>query len=91
MAELRAGGAVGEVLIAPYSIDGRLVGESLRGRAIAFDARALPTIPLTIAVADGPDKVVPILGVLRAGLLNTLVTDLATAEGVLNLADELAA
>ena len=91
LAELRAGGAVGEVLIAPYSIDGRFVGESLRSRTIAFDARSLPTIPITIAVADGSEKVVPILGALRAGLLNTLVTDVATAEAVLNLADEVAA
>lgn len=91
LAELRAGGAVGEVLIAPYSIDGRFVGASLRGRTIAFDARSLPSIPLTIAVADGPEKVGPILGALRGGLLNTLVTDVATAEGVLNLADEVAA
>ena len=91
MAELRAGGAVGEVLIAPYSIHGQFVGESLRGRTIAFDARSLPRIPLTIAVADGSEKVAPILGALRGGLLNTLVTDVATAEGVLNLADEVAA
>lgn len=91
LAELRAGGAVGEVLIAPYSIDGRFVGASLRGRTIAFDARSLPSIPLTIAVADGPEKAGPILGALRGGLLNTLVTDVATAEGVLNLADEVAA
>lgn len=91
LAELRAGGAVGEVLIAPYAIDGRLVGESLRGRTIAFDARSLPSIPLTIAVADGSEKVVPILGALRGGLLNTLVTDVATAQAVLNLADEVAA
>jgi DNA-binding transcriptional regulator LsrR (DeoR family) len=91
LAELRAGGAIGEVLIAPYSIDGRFVGDSLRGRTIAFDARSLQTIPMTIAVADGPEKIVPILGALRGGLVNTLVTDVATAEGVLNLADEVAA
>jgi DNA-binding transcriptional regulator LsrR (DeoR family) len=91
IAELAAGGAVGEGLIAPYSIDGRLVGETLRGRTIAFDARSLASVPLRIAVADGPAKIVPILGALRTGLVNTLVTDVATAEGVLNLADEVPA
>jgi DNA-binding transcriptional regulator LsrR (DeoR family) len=91
LAELDAGGAVGEVLIAPYSIDGKLVGESLRGRTIAFDARSLASVPLRIAVADGPAKVAPILGALRTGLVNTLVTDVATAEGVLRLADEVPA
>jgi deoxyribonucleoside regulator len=91
LAELRGSRAVGEILIAPYSIDGRLVGESLRRRTIAFDARSLASVPLTIAVADGPAKIGPILGALRTGLVNTLVTDVATAEGVLNLADEAAA
>lgn len=91
MAEIHAGAAVGEVLIAPFAIDGRLVADSLRARTIAFDARALPSVSLTIGVADGPGKVAPILGALRAGFLNVLVTDTRTAESVLNLADEAAA
>ncbi len=91
MAEIRAGGAVGEVLIAPYAIDGRLVGESLRRRTIAFDARRLGDVSLAIGVAEGPGKVAPILGALRGGFLNVLVTDVRTAEAVLNLASEAAA
>lgn len=91
MAEIRAGAAVGEVLIAPFAIDGRLVAESLRARTVAVDARALPGIALTIGVAEGPGKVAPILGALRGGFLNVLVTDVRTAEGVLNLASKAAA
>ena len=91
MAEIRAGAAVGEVLIAPFDIDGRLVAESLRARTIAFDARALGGVSLTIGVAEGPGKVAPILGALRGGFLNVLVTDTGTAEAVLNLASEAAA
>ncbi|MEO8272663.1 MAG: sugar-binding domain-containing protein [Chloroflexota bacterium] len=91
LAEIRAGGAVGEVLIAPFSIDGRLVADNLRARTIAFDARALTRVALAIGVADGPGKVAPILGALRGGFLNVLVTDIRTAEGVLNLASEAAA
>jgi DNA-binding transcriptional regulator LsrR (DeoR family) len=91
MAEIRAGHAVGEVLIAPFSIDGRLVADALRARTVAFDARALPGVSLTIGVAEGQAKVAPILGALRGGFLKVLVTDVATAEGVLNLADEAAA
>lgn len=91
LAELRSGHAVGEVLIAPFSIDGRLVAESLRARTIAFDARALSSIALAIGVADGPGKVAPILGALRGGFLNVLVTDVRTAEAVSNLASEAAA
>jgi DNA-binding transcriptional regulator LsrR (DeoR family) len=91
MAEIRAGAAVGEVLIAPFAIDGRLVAASLRARTIAFDARGLAGVSLTIGVAEGPAKLAPILGALRGGFLNVLVTDARTAEGVLNLADEAAA
>ncbi len=91
MARIRAASAVGEVLIAPYSIDGRFVAASLRKRTIAFDARALARVPLTIGVADGPAKVPPILGALRGRVVNVLVTDVSTAEAVLNLASESAA
>ena len=91
MAEIREGAAVGEVLIAPFDIEGRLVADSLRARTVAFDARDLGGISLTIGVAEGAGKVAPMLGALRGGFLNVLVTDTGTAEAVLNLADELGA
>jgi DNA-binding transcriptional regulator LsrR (DeoR family) len=91
MNEIRRGGAVGEILITPFAIDGRLVAESLRDRTVAFDARALRRVSLVIGVADGPGKVAPILGALRGGFLNVLVTDVRTAEAVVALADEAAA
>lgn len=91
MAEIEAGKAVGEVLIAPFAIDGRLVGDSLRQRTVAFDARSLANVPLAIGVAEGASKVGPILGALRGHFLNVLVTDVRTAEAVLNLASEAAA
>ena len=91
LAEIRAGNAVGEVLIAPFALDGRLVATSLRRRTIAFDAAALAGVATTIGVADGPTKVAPILGAVRGRFVNVLVTDVATAEGVLRLADQAAA
>lgn len=91
VAELRAAAAVGEVLIAPFDIDGRLVGESLRTRTIAFDARRLRDVGMSIGVAAGPAKVAPILGALRGGFVNVLVTDVTTAEAVAKLARERAA
>jgi DNA-binding transcriptional regulator LsrR (DeoR family) len=91
LAELRRRGAVGEILISPFSIDGRRIDGSLQARTIAFDTRHLARVPQAIAVADGVAKVQPILGALRGGLLNELVTDVRTAEAVLALADEVAA
>jgi len=88
--ELERRQAIGEVLIAPFDIDGRFVGDELRARTIAFDARQLPRVPLTIGVAEGPSKVAPILGALRGGVVKALVTDVRTADAVLAL-DRMAA
>jgi DNA-binding transcriptional regulator LsrR (DeoR family) len=83
--ELEAAGAVGEVLVAPFDLDGRFVCPALRERVIAFDARRLGRVPAAIGVAAGDAKVRPILGALRAGVVRTLVTDVATAEAVVAL------
>jgi deoxyribonucleoside regulator len=75
-------GAVGEVLIAPFDANGAFVCDALRDRVIAFDARRLARVPVTIGVAGGAAKIAPVLGALRGGVVNTLVTDVATAEAV---------
>ncbi len=86
--ELDRAGAVGEVLVSPFDLDGNLVCDALRDRTIAFDAREFGRIPVRIGVAGGAGKVRPILGALRAGLLTTLVTDQQTAEAVVRLDDD---
>jgi DNA-binding transcriptional regulator LsrR (DeoR family) len=83
--DLDAAAAVGEVLVAPFDIDGRFVCPALRERVIALDARRLGRLPVAIGVASGENKVRPILGALRAGVVRTLVTDIATAEAVVAL------
>jgi DNA-binding transcriptional regulator LsrR (DeoR family) len=83
--DLEAADAVGEVLVAPFDLDGRFVCPALRDRVIAFDARSLARVPSAIGVAAGEAKVRPILGALRAGIVRTLVTDVATAEAVVAL------
>lgn len=83
--ELAKSDAVGEVLVAPFDLDGRFVCPALRERVIAFDAQRLREVPTAIGVAAGPSKVRPILGALRAGVVGTLVTDVDTAGAVLDL------
>ena len=83
--DLDAAEAVGEVLVAPFDLDGRFVCPDLRERVIALDARRLGRLPVAIGVASGENKVRPILGALRAGIVRTLVTDVATAEAVVAL------
>jgi DNA-binding transcriptional regulator LsrR (DeoR family) len=86
--ELRSTGAVGEILIAPFDIDGSFVCSALRDRVLAFDARVLGSVSIAIGVGAGERKVRPILGALRAGVVKTLVTDVATAEAVVALDGE---
>ena len=83
--QLEEADAVGEVLVAPFDLDGRFVCAALRERVIAVDARRLARIPVAIGVATGDSKVRPILGALRAGVVRQLVTDVATAEAVVAL------
>ena len=83
--QLEEADAVGEVLVAPFDLDGRFVCPTLRERVIALDARRLARIPVAIGVASGESKVRPILGALRAGTVRQLVTDVATAEAVVIL------
>lgn len=82
-ADLEGAAAVGEILIAPFDIEGRFVGDPLRERVLAFDARRLRDVPAAIGVGAGRPKVEPILGALRSGAVKTLVSDVATAEAVL--------
>jgi len=84
-AQLERAGAVGEILIAPFDLDGAFVCPALRDRVLAFDARDLARIPVAIGVGAGESKVRPVLGALRAGAIRTLVTDVATAEAVVAL------
>lgn len=83
--DLAAADAVGEILIAPFDIDGRFVCAALRERVIAFDAGALGRVPVSIGVASGASKVRPILGALRSGVVSTLVTDVETAIAIVEI------
>jgi len=74
--------AVGEILIAPFDVRGAFVCPALRERVLAFDARDLRRVPVTVGVGSGERKVRPILGALRSGCVRTLVTDVETAEAV---------
>ena len=61
----------------------RLPGHARAGHRVRCPA--LGRVPVAIGVASGEAKVRPILGALRAGVVRTLVTDVATAEAVVAL------
>lgn len=81
-------GSVGDVCGFQVDEFGHRVFEEFQTRVIGIDLESFLSIPVRIGVAGGPDKVLPLLGGLRAGYLNVLATDADTAQQVLEL-DEL--
>ncbi|HEX2754316.1 MAG TPA: sugar-binding domain-containing protein [Candidatus Limnocylindrales bacterium] len=76
-------GAVGDLLVHPFAADGAFVATDLAGRAIAISIDQLRRVPHVVAVAAGPAKIVAIRGALLSGVVGSLVTDAATARGLL--------
>jgi DNA-binding transcriptional regulator LsrR (DeoR family) len=71
----RKAGAVGDLLAVPYTAEGRFVKRPFLSWLIAIDFEDLGRIPVVAGVAGGDAKVPAILGALRTGRLNTLITD----------------
>ncbi|MBE0532260.1 MAG: sugar-binding transcriptional regulator [Rhodospirillales bacterium] len=80
-------GAVGDILGYFYDREGRILALDLHTHMVAVDPEHLRRIPTIIGAAAGPAKVEPILGALRGGLINNLITDEATAQELLNRRD----
>jgi DNA-binding transcriptional regulator LsrR (DeoR family) len=72
--------AVGDICARPYDNTGAPVVFSGVERLVAMELDDLRRIPHTIGAAVGAEKVTSIMTAVRAGYVNTLVTDSATAE-----------
>ena len=79
---LLASGAVGDMCTRFFTPEGEPV-HVLDDRLIAIEWDALKRIPLVVAMAAGLEKRDAILGALRAGCINVLITDESTARAVL--------
>jgi len=82
---LLAAGAVGDMCTRFFTPDGQPV-HVLDDRLLAIQWDELRKIPLVVAMAAGLNKRDAILGALRTGCMNVLVTDEATARAVLKAA-----
>lgn len=74
----------GEVFAHIYDQAGTGCIEALNNKLVGLTLEELSNIPVSIGVAAGIDKIAPIASALRGGFLNTLITDEATAQGVLD-------
>lgn len=82
LAELIACGAVGEVIGWAFDTEGRLIEGSVNARVGSLPLEQ-PARRLVAAVAQGPDKVVPIRAALHGRLISGLITDETTAHAIL--------
>lgn len=78
--ELRARGAVGDVLLRFFDARGAPVASPLNQRVISMQLDQLRRVDRSIGVAGGERKFPAILGALRGRWVNVLVTDLLTAR-----------
>lgn len=86
--ELRQAGAVGDVCVIHFDIDGQLVDTPLTKRVVGIDPPTLRSIPAKVGIAGGGTKVSPIIGASKAGFINILVTDEMTATSILRRLDK---
>lgn len=78
-------GAVGDVLRHYFDLDGRLLPWNGEERMIAASVEQLRHTGLSIGVAATPDKAQSIIGAVRSGMINALVTDTMTAQAILDI------
>ena len=83
-----ASGAVGDVCAIHFDVHGEVLDIPLAHRVVGVQPDVLRRIPFVLGVAGGLAKAPAILGALRAGLVNALVTDSETARRVLELAGQ---
>jgi deoxyribonucleoside regulator len=83
LAGLRARGVVGDICARHYDAQGRVLDIELNRRIVGIELQALHDVKHVIGVAGGEAKAAAILGALRGGHVNVLVTDDAAASRVL--------
>ncbi len=86
MKEAQVLGAVGEICGQHYDIEGRRVDAGFTRRVIAVGIEAMRAFSIMIGVAAGPHKVDPLIGAIRGGMLNVVVTDEKAAREMISRA-----
>ena len=84
--ELRAAGAVCDIIGQFIDADGEPIDHPLNRRAIALPLAELSRVPTVVFAAGGRHKVHAIAAVLRGGYGSVFVTDEATARAAAALA-----
>ena len=80
--------AIGEILAYVFNRAGEVCMPDLNNLVVGMSLEELKQLPLTIGVAGGKEKALPIVGALYGGWVKALVTDENTARQVLHIMDE---
>jgi len=81
--ELRAHGAVGDILVRFFDRDGRPLDSPLNQRVVGMSLEQLSRAERAVGIAGGKRKVEAIRGALRGRFINVLITDHFTAARLL--------
>lgn len=82
---LLADGAAGDMCTLVFDTNGTPLRSTPLDRSLGITIEELRNVPEVVAVAGGSDKTDAIAAVLRSGFVDTIVTDIATAERILGL------
>jgi DNA-binding transcriptional regulator LsrR (DeoR family) len=77
-------GAAGDILLRFFDLNGRLIDTGLDKRVISMSLEQLRKVDRAIGASGGLRKYAGILGALRGGWINILITDQYTAERLLS-------
>jgi deoxyribonucleoside regulator len=80
-------GGVGDICSYHYDFHGNILPLELHNRLIGISLESLRKTPCVIGVGGGIDKAASILGALRLGVLDCLVTDEIAARAVLKMSE----
>jgi len=81
-------GGVGDICSYHYDLRGNILPLELHQRLIGVNLEMLKKTPYVIGVAGGIDKAAAILGALRLGVIDCLVTDEMAARAILKMSEQ---
>jgi DNA-binding transcriptional regulator LsrR (DeoR family) len=81
--ELKALGAVGDLMFNFYDPEGRLVDHPINRRVMSIPVEQLRAVPRRIIASGGEDKIQALLGAIKLIDCNGLITNEATARALI--------
>jgi DNA-binding transcriptional regulator LsrR (DeoR family) len=87
-ADLQREGVVGDLCAHMFDGHGRFVEHEVSRRTLSIPLEELRRVPCVVAVAGGVNKAAGLLGAVRSGVVQVLITDQLAAERLLALTSQ---